>query len=125
MILYAIYNRQHTRPYQIMTTNWQYREFMTKNAQLIRENNRIVAFNQPMLSTASNAASILSSSISSSITNPQQKDKFTYPYTFKGIHDQSRPPEYEDSDLKHRFLAKQQMNCRMVAPTIKKPSFSK
>jgi len=82
-------------------SNWEYRRYMTQNADQIIKMNQMSACNQccPVYNN---------SDISSSNS----------PYIFKSSSDKSKPFGYEDSDLKNIYLSKFQLESRMVTPVV-------
>ena len=92
-------------------SNWEYRKFLTDNAKQIMEYNftesssDIGYYVRPI-----DIPSIKSNTISSGVT--------TTPYLFSSIQDTTRPPGYQNSDLKQLYLSREQLEARKVAPTL-------
>jgi hypothetical protein len=86
-----------------ISTNWQYRKFLTNNADKIIRTNQLEACdqccgcparygdNQPLSNT---------------------------PFLYKSCVDKQTPYGYETSDLKNSYLTDYQLQCRMVAPIL-------
>ena len=72
-----------------VTTNSQYRQYLTHNATQIMQANQAEACNQRNM-----------------------------PYVFTSTLDNSQPFGYENSDLKNYYLSRQQLQARMIAPVI-------
>lgn len=85
-----------------ITTNWKYRQYMTKNANTIMEYN----FRE-------------SSNDTGYIIPPVKKTKSTQlivPSTFDSLNDSSKP--YQTSDLKELYLTREQKNAKKVIPVL-------
>lgn len=85
-------------------SNWQYRQFLQNNGlQVMNYNTQEVCYTlglDPHYNTDATPSS-------------------NVPYTFKGTFDTSRPGfGYCNSDLKNPYLTSQQLNARLVAPSI-------
>ena len=90
-----------------ITKNWQYRKYMTDNANLIIESNQI------------NACESIGGCVNFNtgvIPNT--------PYLFSSCLDDAKPFGYESSDLKTNYLKKYQFGCKMVAPVIYKENIT-
>ena len=84
-------------------SNWEYRKYLIENSQKIAEYNKKESEND--------------------IGYYMRHDDLTQksanaPYTYKSFVDESKPIGYESSDLKEMYLSREQLNARMVAPTI-------
>ena len=83
-------------------SNWQYRKYLTENADAIIKSNQLEACNEccycPALRTGEQ------------IPNT--------PFLYKSCMEKSQPYGYEDSDLKNVYLTSYQLQARMVAPLI-------
>jgi len=85
-------------------TNWGYRQFLQNNGIKIMNYNNKEACNALGLDPHYNTDKTPSDNV---------------PYTFKGVFDGSRPGfGYCNSDLKNPYLSSEQLNARLVAPTI-------
>jgi hypothetical protein len=87
-----------------ITSNSQYRQFLTHNATQIMQANQLEACNQ-------------CGSCIFNTSNPLQPQP-NVPFVFNGVLDRSQPFGYENSDLKNYYLTRQQLQARMVAPVI-------
>lgn len=86
-----------------ITSNWKYRQYMQKNA------NQIMKYNTMETMSSGNNPYV--------IVNTTQTNKT--PHLYHSIHDNNGPThEYTYSDLKQSYTTKEQMNARMIAPTI-------
>jgi len=84
--------------------NWQYRQFLQKNGLQIMNYNTQEACYTLGLDPHYNTNATPSSNV---------------PYTFKGTFDTSRPGfGYCNSDLKNPYLTSEQLNARLVSPSI-------
>ncbi len=92
-----------------LTSNWKYRQYIQNNA------NHIMKYNtMEYIYASGNNPYAVTNKIPSSNT----------PFKFSSIFDPSRPNYgLSNSDLKQTFMAKQQMNGRMVAPSIPTKNF--
>jgi hypothetical protein len=85
-------------------SNWQYRQFLQHNGlQIMNYNNQEACYTlglDPHYNTDTTPSS-------------------NVPYTFKGTFDTSKPGfGYCNSDLKNPYLTSQQLNARLVSPSI-------
>jgi hypothetical protein len=87
-----------------ITSNAQYRQYLTHNATQIMQANQLEACNQ-----CGNCVY--------NTSNPLQPQP-NVPYVFAGVLDRSQPFGYESSDLKNYYLSRQQLQARMIAPVI-------
>lgn len=95
-----------------ITSNWKYRQYIQNNANHIMKYNTMEYIyssgNNPYAIAEVNAENINS-------------DRFKgVPYKFSSLYD-PRLPNYtppNNSDLKQDFIQKQQMNARMISPSI-------
>jgi hypothetical protein len=93
-----------------ITSNWQYRRFLTHNAKQIMEynfresSNDIGYYKRP-----ADLPSMQSNSVS---------DLYTSPYAFKSVLDKTRPFGHSTSDLKELYLTREQLNARKISPAI-------
>lgn len=87
-----------------ITSNWKYRQYIQNNANHIMKYNTM----EYIYASGNNPYSVTNKTPSSNS-----------PFYFSSLHD-SRAPNYglSNSDLKQEFTQKQQMNSRMVAPSI-------
>jgi hypothetical protein len=87
-----------------ITSNWKYRQYIQNNA------NHIMKYNtMEYIYASGNNPYAVTNKIPSSNT----------PFQFSSLYDSSAPSYgLSNSDLKQDFLKKQQMNGRMVSPSI-------
>ena len=104
----AVINQQIRQDNDIKS-NWQYREFLTQNADSIIESNQLDA--------CDNCCYCPSLKTGESIPNS--------PFLYKSCVDKSQPFGYENSDLKKLYLSSYELQCRMVAPSITQDQFLK
>lgn len=85
-----------------ITSNWEYRKFLTQNADKIMNNNFVSACDEccsiPMLKQNNNTSNS--------------------PFLYKSCLDISTPYGYENSDLKNLYISTYQLQSRMVTPVI-------
>jgi hypothetical protein len=87
-----------------ISSNWQYRQYMQKNANDIMKFNTMQAIN----TSGNNPYTLLN-------TNPVGNS----PYLFNSVHDTSSPLYgFKNSDLKQDYINKTQMKSRMISPSI-------
>ena len=93
-----------------ITSNWKYRQYIQNNANHIMKYNTM----EYIYSSGNNPYAIAN-------TDAGNSNYFKgVPYKFSSLYDQ-RLPNYtppNNSDLKQDFIKKQQMNARMIAPSI-------
>jgi hypothetical protein len=87
-----------------ITSNSQYRQYLTHNAVQIMQANQAEACNQ-------------CGNCMYSTSNPLQPQR-NMPFVFTSTLDNSQPFGYENSDLKNYYLSRQQLQARMIAPVI-------
>lgn len=87
-----------------ITTNWQYRKYLTENAD------SIIKYNQ--FSSSEDCSG------SNSIYSNGEEKLSNSPFVYKSCLDNSRPYGYENSDLKNSYLTKFQLESRMVTPVF-------
>ena len=87
-----------------ITSNSQYRQYLTHNATQIMQSNQLEACNE-----CGNCVH--------NTSNPLQPQR-NVPYVFASVLDNSQPFGYENSDLKNYYLSRQQLQARMIAPVI-------
>ena len=91
-------------------TNWQYRQYLTKNSKDILEYNFRESCNDAgYFKRPIDIPSIQSNAVSGMNNTP---------FMFNSIMDNRKPPGYEDSDLKQLYLSREQLNARTIAPMI-------
>ena len=85
-------------------SNWEYRNYLTKNAKDImsynyRESSNDVGYFKRYQDTP---------------------NEYNVPFTYPSFISDERPNGYQSSDLKQSYLSREQLNARKVAPVIKK-----
>jgi hypothetical protein len=92
-----------------ITSNWKYRQYIQNNA------NHIMKYNTMEYIYASGNNPYV-------ITNKVPSENV--PLLFTSLYDQSKPSYgFSNSDLKQNFVSKQQINGRMIAPSIPTTEF--
>lgn len=84
-------------------TNWQYRQYIQKNANEIMKYNTMQTIN----ASGNNPYTLLN-------TAPTQNT----PYLYNSIHPEPGSIPYRNSDLKQNYMTKEQMKSRMISPSI-------
>jgi hypothetical protein len=96
---------------EAIQSNWGYRQFLQKNGLQIMNYNTEESCYTLGLDSHVNIGTTPSDNV---------------PYTFKGIFDTSRPGfGYSNSDLKNPYLSREQLNSRLVAPSINLSNYYK
>ena len=98
----AVVNQQIKEQANIKT-NWQFRKYLTENADEIIKYNQLEACDQCCSCPARYG---------------NQKPISNSPYLYHSCTENTQPYGYENSDLKNLYLSRQQLQCRMVAPAI-------
>ena len=84
--------------------NWEYRNYLQNNA------NDIMKYNFMDYSNSSG------NNPNTYVNNQMLSNS---PFVFKSTYDQNKPTYgYNNSDLKHNYLTREQLNSRMIAPSI-------
>jgi hypothetical protein len=96
----AVANKQLIQENNI-TSNWQYRRYLTQNANSIMRTNFRESANDVGY-----------------IKLEHKQESSSSPFSFKSFLDDSKPNGYNDSDLKNLYLSREQLNSRKVAPAI-------
>jgi hypothetical protein len=89
-------------------TNWQYRQYMIKNAKDIMKYN--------CTQSATDAGYIKRYA-------DLENNSYSTPYISNSFVDNSKPSGYQTSDLKDLYLTREQLQARMVAPEITQEEF--
>lgn len=84
-----------------ITSNWEYRKYLTNNGYNIMESNFTDACNDTGYASRPE-----------SIKTPMENQ------IFDSIHDNKHPFGYHDSDLKQLYLSREQLQSRKVSPVI-------
>ena len=92
-----------------ITSNWKYRQYIQNNANHIMKYNTM----EYIYASGNNPYDVTNKVPSSNV-----------PLLFSSLYDQTQPSYgFSDSDLKQGFITKQQINGRMVAPSIPTENF--
>ena len=86
-------------------TNADYRKYLANNADSIISYNQVESYHQTGFKPV-----IFQNELSSNV-----------PYLFKSKSDPSRPVGYNDSDLKKKYLTREQLQSQLTAPVIELP----
>ena len=86
-------------------TNADYRNYLANNADSIISYNQVESYHQTGFKPV-----IFQNELSSNV-----------PYLFKSKSDPSRPVGYNDSDLKKKYLTREQLQSQLTAPVIELP----
>ena len=84
-------------------TNWQYRQYMIKNAKDIMKYN--------CTQSATDAGYLKRYA-------DLENNSYSTPYISNSFVDNTKPTGYQTSDLKELYLTREQLQARMVAPEI-------
>lgn len=84
-------------------TNWQYRQYMIKNA------NDIMKYN--CIQSATDAGYLKRYA-------DLENNSYSSPYISQSFVDDNKPTGYQSSDLKELYLTREQLQARMIAPEI-------
>jgi len=92
-----------------ITSNSQYRQYLTHNATEVMQANLVGAadacgFNLDLISNSNNG-------------------NVTTPFLFSSPWDQSQPFGYESSDLKNLYLSRYELQSRMMAPSLSQEQY--
>lgn len=97
-----------------ITSNWQYRRYLTENADTIIRRNQAAACDE----CCGTDATIVSPSTTTT-PNRQMFVQAQTPYLYKSFADTTQPKYgYETSDLKNMYTSKTQLQARMITPVI-------
>jgi hypothetical protein len=100
----AIVNKKIQKSENIKS-NWEYRQFLQQNASAIMDYNNKETCNYLGLSSHIPSSNTPSNNV---------------PHKFKSIFDSSKPGfGYCNSDLKNPYLSREQLNSKMISPSIK------
>ena len=91
-------------------SNWQYRRYLTKNAQEIMEYNFRESSNDVGYYKRHNDLPNMQSN--------KVSDMNQTPYVYKSFLDETTPLGYTSSNLKENYLTREQLNARKIAPII-------
>lgn len=96
----AVINDRIVKNHQIQS-NWQYRQFLNKNAKEILDHNFQDACNDTGFNTAN-----------------MSYYSYGTPYRYGSIEDRTLPLGVQNSDLKEVYLTREQLEARKIAPEI-------
>jgi hypothetical protein len=91
-------------------SNWQYREYLTKNSKDIMEYNFRETCNDVGYFKRPIDIPSIQSNLAQGIENT--------PYKYKSVLDQTKPLGYESTDLKQLYLTREQLEARKVSPVV-------
>ena len=86
-----------------LTSNWQYRQYLIEHGNKLIAQNRVETMNDIGY-------------IARYAKSPETP--YTPPYKYKSYLDNTTVFGYENSDLKHIYFSKEELNARKVAPVI-------
>lgn len=99
-------------------SNWQYRKYLTENADKIIEHNQIEACGECCSCPARyGTAHSRSPNAVVSLENTNTTSKTT-PFLYKSCDESTEPYGYEKSDLKNLYLSEFDLQARMVTPVL-------
>jgi hypothetical protein len=84
-----------------ITSNWQYRKYLQKNATNIIEKDQLNACNNVGVNLYN-------------FSKPSPNN----PYLFTSCIEDTQPIGYETSDLKHAYLSRYELQCRKSVPDV-------
>ena len=90
-------------------SNWQYRRYLTQNADEIIKLNQIAACNQ----------------CGSCPVRHENQETTNSPFLYKSSEEKTTPYGYVNSDLKNLYLSKQDLEQRLRAPEINQEDYLK
>jgi len=101
---------KETKEQNNIKSNWEYRQYLTKNA----ENMMTKEFAESANDTGYN----LKSSQQPNIQSNEVQGFSNYPYSFKSVLDETKPTGHVESDLKTTYLSREQLESRQISPVI-------
>lgn len=101
-----------------ITTNWQYRRYLTENADSIIRYNQLEACDQCCSCPARYETAASNSPTSEVDTTTENTTPQTTPYLYKSCAESTMPYGYDNSDLKNIYLSERQLQSRMVTPVL-------
>jgi|TARA_B110000967_G_scaffold190246_1_gene214761 hypothetical protein len=93
---------QEIRQENGIKSNWQYRKYLTENADSVIKANQLEACDECCYCPSSRTGQSVPNS----------------PFLYKSCMEKSQPYGYADSDLKNLYLSSSQLQARMIAPAI-------
>ena len=110
---------ERIRQNEDIKTNWQYRKYLTENADSIIKQNQIAACNECCSCPARYTDQPSHSPTADEIRKTRMhKVSDTPPFLYKSCTDNRQPYGYENSDLKSEYLSEYQLQSRMVTPVL-------
>jgi len=101
-----------------ITTNWQYRKFLTENADSIIATNQLEACNQCCSCPARYDTGQSHSPTAPRNTPINNTTSNTNPFLYKSCTESTEPYGYETSDLKDVYLSEYKLQSRLVTPVL-------
>ena len=101
-----------------ITTNWQYRRYLTENADSIIRYNQLEACDQCCSCPARYETAPSNSPTSEVHTATENTTPQTTPFLYKSCVEDTMPYGYQNSDLKNIYLSENQLQSRMVTPVL-------
>jgi hypothetical protein len=98
---------EYIRQQANITSNWEYRKYLSKNADAIIRYNQLSACGECSANTVQYGTG--------------QPVSNNTPYLFKSCLDTTKKFGYEDSDMKNLYLTDASLQSRMVTPVISQP----
>lgn len=99
----CVHNQQFIQASGIQS-NFEYRQYLMKHADLVMADNRKSACNEC-------GRCIQGYGNKNGMQNPAK-------YLFQGVSDTNQPYGYENSDLKNMYLSRETLQSRLYAPTL-------
>jgi len=102
----AVINRE-IREKEKIHTNWEYRHFLTQNAmQIMKLNNKEACYDLGLTPHVSSGT----------------KSSSNVPLLYRSVNDDKKPAfGYSSNHLKNPYLSREQLQARMIAPSITVP----
>ena len=82
-------------------SNWQYRQYLARNAEQLRQENFIESCND----------------VGYYARYDQPMDQ-PHPFSYSSILDKSKPVGFQDGDLKDIYVSREQLNARKISPIL-------
>lgn len=105
-----------------LKTSWEYRNFLTRNANKVREYNYLDALNEFGYTSTPADVVVYGKPVSEGARGAAAlRGGVDTPYLFKSVLDNNRQQRdvfSQDSDLKSIYLTREQLNARKVAPIL-------
>ena len=101
---------ENIRKEEGIKSNWQYRQYLTKNADSIILGNQLDACNQCCTCPARYG---------------NDQPQTGTPFLYKSCTESTQPFGYQTSDLKNAYLSSYQLECRLTAPVLTQDQYLK